>query len=254
MKYALLFIYTTICFSCMSQEQSITETAAPKESRLSIGLNFSTDYSDVSFKNNLKPANNPYHSYLERNMTYRMDYNAGVNFNYAISSKFSLESGMQYAKKGYAYDSDFLTFGDQIVDRRGLIYTDNRRITKLKIRYNHNYLDIPARIIYVTGVKRLKLISSIGITTNFRLNATRYSVFKYEDSKTSRNRSEIKDGLNPINFTGTVSAGVQYKYNDKIRFTAEPTYRHGIYETENIGSVGSYFWNAGLNFSCYYSL
>jgi len=199
----------------MSQEQSITETVAPKESRLSIGLNFSTDYSDVSFKNNLKPTKN---------------------------------------KKGYAYDSDFLTFGDQIVDRRGLIYTDNRRITKLKIRYNHNYLDIPARIIYVTGVKRLKLISSIGITTNFRLNATRYSVFKYEDSKTSRYRSEIKDGLNPINFTGTVSAGVQYKYNDKIRFTAEPTYRHGLYEAENVGSVGSYFWNAGLNFICYYSL
>jgi hypothetical protein len=50
-----------------------------------------------------------------------------------------------------------------------------------------------------------------------------------------------------------VSAGVDYKLNNKMHLLAEPTFRYGIIKTKD-APVTEHLWNAGLNVGFYYSL
>jgi len=232
--FVLIFSTTGIC-----QEQEMIRPIL-KEKRWHIGVNFSPDYAYNKYRTK-DPNLEGFTSSLNRLHTGKFGYTTGLIIKYSINKKIAIEAGLQYSNKGYKIDWNQLTFGDQIDPRRGFIYTTNE-IPRGGHR-NHNYLDIPVRVIYQSGQKKLKFISSIGLITNYRL--------RIDGNRPSANGGDER--YNPRNFSASASAGISYQKRKNLSFTIEPIYRHGLYQTE-YGSIGTYLHNVGLNIGCYYAI
>ena len=187
--------------------------------------------------------------------TFKIGYTAGLNVCFKVTNKFSVEAGLQYSNKGYSFKMQELVYGDMIDPRYGFIYLTNGPTgpTKLKFVYNYHYFDIPIRAILCFGNKKLKLITSAGITTNLLVNATTTSISTYEDGNIVRKTSDQAYNYKTLNLSPSISAGIIYSINDKIHLQAEPTLRYGILKIID-SPVTAYLWNSGLNISIYYAV
>ena len=124
----------------------------------------------------------------DKNEEPKFGYTAGLNVCYNFSKHLGIEAGIQYSNKGYAFKKTELTFGDMIDSRYGFIYNTNETEvpTNAKFLYNFIYLDVPIRIIFSFGEKRIHYVASIGVTTNTFIKATQTSVLEYKNGDTKR--------------------------------------------------------------------
>lgn len=256
-KLKPLPLIAAILFSLPSPGQdTLTLKGTTEFKRLSIGVNISPDYCYRTLKNNNGSATSDLIIDLrEESEGPKLGYTAGINAGYNFSKKWGVEMGIQYSNKGYAFKNSALTFGEMIDPRYGFIYTSNGAAapTYAKFVYHHHYLDVPVRVLYRFGKKRLHFVTSVGVTTNILLNATMTSVVKYGNDDAKRQTYDQPYDFNTFNISPTISVGVDYKINNKINLRAEPTFRYGLLKITDT-PVTATLWSGGLNFSCYYLL
>lgn len=244
--FLLLFI------SVFAYAQDSTKTK--KASRFFIGVNFSPNYNFRTLKNNdgsdLSKTIVGIYNKIE---TAKFGFSSGLNLCYIFTKHISLDLGVQFSNKGFQNKESNLTFGDMIDRRRGFVYNTNNSSIKGKIVYSYNYLDIPLKVNFVFGKKKLRLISSIGLTTNLLINSKNSFVGQDSTGKSIKNSSNTTPTYNRINLSPTISCGIDYRVNDKMLFRVEPTFRYGIFKMTNT-PVTQYLWNAGLNISYYFGL
>ncbi len=254
-NYFILVFAILFSYSAFSQDTlTLQETSEFK--RLAIGVNISPDYCYRTLKNNNGNSTSDMIIDLrEESEGPKLGYTAGLNAGYNFSKKWGVEMGIQYSNKGYEFKNSALTFGDMIDPRYGFVYTSNGAATPThaKFVYHHHYLDVPVRVLYRFGKKRLHFVTSVGITTNILLNATMTSVVKYGNEDAKRQTYDQPYDFNPFNISPTISVGVDYKINNKINLRAEPTFRYGLLKITDT-PVTATLWSGGLNFSCYYLL
>ncbi|TND08370.1 MAG: hypothetical protein FD123_2166 [Bacteroidetes bacterium] len=246
-------LFAAMITSCAVFAQDTTKTKAPAAfKRLLTGANISADYCYRILGNNDGSSSSAMimdtRNSFERP---KLGYTGGVNLCYNFSGHFGIETGVQYSNKGYR---SYFDFPDTITDPRLiLMYTAYAGPTpaKVTVTYNHVYLDVPVRIIFSCGEKNIRFVSSIGATTNILLQATQKSVAEYENGDIERNTQDLQDDYKMLNISPTISAGVDYRINDKINLRAEPTFRYGLLKIIDTPITG-YLWNAGLNITCYY--
>lgn len=250
---ALIFIITSV----FVYAQDSTQTK--KASRFFIGVNFSPDYCFRTLKNNdgsdLSKTIVGIYNKIE---TAKFGFSSGFNLCYVITKHVSIDLGVQYSNKGFQDKKSGLTFGDMIDRRRGFVYNTNPSNANLptsgKIVYTYNYLDIPLKVNFVFGKKKVRFISSIGLTTNLLINSKNTFVGQDSTGKSIKNSgSNTTYTYNRINLSPTISCGIDYKANDKMFFRIEPTFRYGILKMTDT-PVTQYLWNAGLNISYYFGL
>lgn len=181
----------------------------------------------------------------------KFSYSTGLSLCYNLTRHWGIETGLQYSNKGFAFVNSNPTFGSQIDPRYGFIYGDS--ITKITMLDNFNYLDIPLRTIFTVGSRKVRFISSVGITTNILINATNTSVVKYENGDTDRNTQEQPYDYKKVNFSPTVSIGIDWQLCDKFNLRVEPTFRYGLLKIID-APITAYLWSGGLNLTCYYAL
>jgi len=220
MKKLLALIFVIVSVIAYAQDSTKTK----KTSRFFIGVNFSPDYCSGRLKDGALSV-----SYFKG--VPKFGYTSGINICYVITKHISIETGIQYSKKDFETKTTGLTFGDTIDRRRGFVYHVNENDL-----YTYHYLDIPLKANFVFGKNKTRFITSVGLTTNILVKAT---------------SSFISDNYTRINFSPTVSCGIDYKINDKMFFRIEPTFRYGILKMTDT-PVTQYIWNAGLNLSWYF--
>ena len=225
---------------------TVGQNAENNATSLSVGINLSPD---IAYRN--LESSSSVGSLKEEP---KFGYTGGVNLKYNVTPRFSLEAGAQYSNKGYAFKNSELIYADMIDPRYGFVYQNvGDAPTHLRRIYNFHYFDIPVRGIFSFGKNKISFLASAGITTNILLKTTTTSILEYKGGKKEKKNQEYPYDFRKINISLIVSAGINYKINDKFNISAEPTFRYGILKITD-APVTAFLWNAGMNVSCYYVL
>ena len=149
------------------------------------------------------------------------------------------ETGIQYSNKGYE-NKGVLFFEDVI------IYPPLIAHLYHKLVYNFHYLDVPLMANFSFGKRKIRFISSAGITTNFLIKQKAKSIS--DDGNSSSFASSM--AFNTINFSPTISFGIDYKINEALNLRVSPTFRYGVSKIID-ASITDYLWNTGINVGFY---
>ncbi len=252
----LLTALGALLFSSIAFSQEVPHTAPATTKKIQIGINFSSDYCDSKIVNSNGNSNlDGIVESFEKLQIGKFGYSTGVNLSYNVSNRFGLEAGIQYSNKGFATEKMDLFFGDQIDPRYGFTYDSISGSTPSGAQslYSYHYLDIPLRAYWIVGEKRMKFIASLGVTTNILLKATQTFKIKYDNGDTEVKTTEQSYDYRAINISPTASVGIVYRLSNSFDLRLEPTFRYGVIKI-NDEPIARYLWNAGLNFSCYYTI
>jgi hypothetical protein len=213
-----------------------------KLQRFLIGVNFSPDYCYRALKNNDGSSSG------DAVITMRNDkevakfgFTAGINVCYNFSEFLGLETGIQYSDKGYQ------TKMYELVP----LQPDPSLPVQLKIVYDYYHIDIPLKINFTLGKKRLRFCTGTGITTNIFLDEKVTSVQDFSNGDRKEEPLNSDFDYNAVKLSLVVSAGVDYKINDRMKIKLEPTFRYGLLPIIDAPVTG-YLWSAGANVSYWF--
>ena len=174
-------------------------------------------------------------------------YTTGVNVVYTLK-KWQLETGLFYSRKGYIVKRGDLKFGNTIDPRKGFIYpVDNS--TSYTFIYRYSYLDIPLKLNYQIGTKRLHYAVSTGIIANIFLSANSKTEIVSDNSIQVREYEYNKSYFNSISLSGQLTAAVLYVLSEKQRLRLEPTFRYMLTKQMQNVKINQRLWSIGLNLS-----
>lgn len=242
MKEWLFLQLLLVSFAAFGQENK-SENTTGKMKGFQIGINFSPDVcyrtlynksKDISGAEILKERN--------ENELPKFGFTTGVNVSYTIKKYVGIEAGIQYSNKGYQDKILELIFPQPAPD----LPIKSRRID------NFHYLDIPIKANFFIGNKKVRFISSVGITTNILLKATITSIYYYTNRK-ERGTNVYSYDFERVNLSPTVSVGIDYKINNKMNLRIEPTFRYGVLQIINT-PLTAYLYSGGINIGYYFGL
>lgn len=229
--------------SLMSQD---TEVA----SRYTVGAYFSPEAVNLYMPNS---SQNESHGSIDHWRNSRaipkFGYSTGLSIAYDLNDKFSLETGLQISEKGYHTKKEDLGFGGGI----SYPYFIGLSPTELSLEYRFQYIGIPVNLNYTAGSGKWKFISSIGITAEYLVEASRTTLLYHYKEESFKTKEENDKDYRDFSLSPSISVGVDYQINPRISLRAMPTLRVGVIpvlETEN----PNYLYNAGLQIGWYITL
>lgn len=242
MKYFKTLLISFTIFSCLGQtaqnQLELTETSG-----FQLGIHFSPDVCYRTLQNfDGSAMSEVILQQRNENETLKLGYTFGINTLFNLNKHVALETGINYSNKGYQTNMQVLYY----------FQYDPAFPQKMKSIYNYHYIDIPMKANFILGKKKLRFISSIGLTTNVFIKETSTSVLVYSD-KTERNSSATNFNYNRFNLSPSIGLGIDYQLNDKMNLRIEPSFRYGILKIIDAPVTG-YLFNAGLNLSYYFKL
>ena len=168
-------------------QQATTELLSPEFKKFQIGISFSTDY---SFRT-LKGDNEQWIKQQKVKEFPKIFYTTGINIVHNFTRNIGLETGLQYSHKGYENRVPFSNIWCGV----GL---PNSKIPNYKEVYNYHYIDVPLAVNFSIGNGKVRLVSSLGLTTNVLLKYTIRSVYPSETKHKSKTTSCYRPNNNTI--------------------------------------------------------
>jgi hypothetical protein len=259
MKSTLFLIVIILSFAAHAQN-SEPKILSSESKKLFLGVNLSPDICYRTLRNNdgnnITSRSIDLHNQIE---IPKLGYTFGLNISYNFNKQFGIETGVQFSNKGYANKKIDLRSGQpsNIDPTKGFTtptLDPLNSAVKLKIVYNHLYLDIPLRVNFKYGENKIRFISSIGLTTNIFLKATQTNISEYKNGKTKRRTSKQQESnYKLLDVSPTISAGIEYWISPEINLRMEPIFRYGVLKIIDTPITG-YLWNAGLNIAFFYKI
>lgn len=195
---------------------SNAQDSTSKKSRLSIGANFSPNYSYRTLKS---PSSSQWIVDLrEKTEQAAFGFNTGLSIQYLLTKRLEIELGIQFSQQTHAFKDI------EIFDINGgpsLGTADNR--------YIYQYLEIPLRVNYRIVNKKFFSYITAGISLNLLLNdkTKAWARFNNGDTKFSNTKTSIRDfNKTIIGLIGGVGAG--YHINKKLSLRLEPLFRYSL--------------------------
>lgn len=242
MKQLTIFLLTLTTLSSYGQDKT-KETTTSDFKRIQIGINVSPDICFRTLKNNDGSSSSDFVLTQRNNReTIKVGYTAGLNVCFNFKKFVGLETGIQYSNKGFQ-----TKFQDLIIGQ-----PDPSLPNKSKFIYDYHYIDIPLKVNFTVGKKKVRLFTSIGVTTNIFIRETQTSVLVYSD-RTDKKTNPTNFDYNKLNISPTISVGMDYKINSRMNLRVEPTFRYGVLKIIDTPVTG-YLYNGGLNISYYFGL
>lgn len=229
-----LSIYLILLISLSSYGQDKTNP------RFQIGVNFSSDicYRNLESTDGSSTSNIIVSQRDEREIP-KFGFTTGLNVCFELNDNFALESGIQYSKKGDQTKYLGVNFGQ----------LPPSFPEQVKYIYDYNYMDIPLRLNYTFGKRKVRFLTSVGVTANIFLNYKQTNIAVYSD-RTEKKVSEQTFDFERINISPTISAGIDYKINDKMSLRIESIFRYGVLKIID-APVAAYLYNGGINIGYY---
>ncbi len=242
MKRLIFLLLTLTAFASYGQENTKLAMITNFK-RFQIGINISPDICFRSIKN-IDGGSLGDMIIKLRNETenIKVSYTVGLNACYSIKRFVSLEAGIQYSNKGN--ETKFL---DLVFDQ-----PDPSLPEKAKMIYSYHYIDIPVKVNFTIGKKKVRFFTSVGVTTNIFIKETQIGVLVYSD-RTERINTSTNTNYNNVNISPTISVGIDYKINNRMNLRVEPTFRYGVLKITDT-PVTDYLYSGGLNISYYFGL
>ncbi|TAD92816.1 MAG: PorT family protein [Bacteroidetes bacterium] len=242
MKHLTVILSILTAFSSYGQGNT-KETKTVDFKSIQIGINFSPNVSYRTLKNNDgRSSSNFVVDQMNKTETAKFGYNAGLNVCFNLQKFIGLETGIQYSNQGYQTKKQTLTFEQP----------NPSSPKQAKFIYDFHYIDIPVKVNFTFGEQKIRLFTSLGVTTNIFIKQTQTSFLYYGDRSNTEN-SETNFNYNRINISPAISAGIDYKINSSMNLRVEPTFRYGVLKTIDT-PVTAYLYSGGLNISYYFGL
>lgn len=245
MKQVLFFFFVLTSISSYGQE-----TPASDFKRFQIGVNFSPDVAyrllAVEKGANIPPSFAKNFDTLE---IPKFGYTGGITFCYNIKSFVGIEVGVQYSNKGYQSKKQNL-LDSMSLNNHGqleLFYISS------KYAYNFHYIDIPVKVNFTVGKKKVRFFSSVGLVTNILVKATYTSIIEKGSNTKTSTTDKFPVDFNRVNFSPMLSLGIDYKINDRMNLRVEPTFRFGVLKHTNTPAY-NYLYSGGINLAYYFGL
>ncbi|HEX8516343.1 MAG TPA: outer membrane beta-barrel protein [Bacteroidia bacterium] len=246
------FVTAFLISSNMWSQEIIKDQTSGGFHRLRLGFSISPDFCFRKLET-VVYRDNPTMPVLNRIEIPRAGYTAGINTEYSFNEIIGLQLGFYYSDKGYQTQMEDMHFG-AIDPRRDFYYSPDGKVpVRGKFVYHYHYLDIPVKVNFILGKKKVRFIASTGAAANLFLKETTTSVVEYEDGSKKRYRRGSSFNYNKLNISPQVSAGIDWKIGDKSSLRIEPTFRYGILQIID-APVTEYLWNAGLNIGYYFGV
>ncbi len=174
-------------------------------------------------------------SNLDKSKTFGI--NTGVLFGYNLNKHLSISSGLTYAHQGQNYKP----FIETLNASAGMQRTLNRSVSL-------NYFKIPVKLSYIIHPdNKIAFIISGGLYFSLLYNYTDKSEFSdgvsyvaigASETIIDNNGTTVYDFTNKLpykfyDFGGLLSAGIQYKLNDKFSIPISIYYEYGFIDIKN---------------------
>ena len=219
------------------------ESSTSDFKRFQVGANFSPN---ACYRNltdaNVKYLNSNVIDFRNDNEVIKFGFTTGLSFVYNFKSWLGIETGVQYNNQGYQTRKNVAIFS--------LLY-NTITPSKSYFTYTFNYIDIPLKVNFIVGQRKVRFFSSLGFSANFLLSSNVKGVINYPDGAkhihTSNNNSLRRFNLSPM-----VSVGIDYQIKDYITLRIAPTLRYGVL-SNNTTPINEYLWNVGCNVACYFN-
>jgi hypothetical protein len=189
---------------------------------------------------------------MNKGLVPKFAMNMGVNACYAISRHVGVETGIQYANKGYRTSSMPFGFADD----------PNQTLFGRSV-YSYHYLDIPVKANFTFGQKRVRFAADAGLMASIFIFQTTTAVVTNPEGNVERHTSRRDNNgadavllgrINGFNWSPLVGVGVDIKINDKMNLRIEPTYYYGMKQIINSEPIAEKLWSGGINATYYIAL
>ncbi|MES2397169.1 MAG: outer membrane beta-barrel protein [Bacteroidota bacterium] len=239
MKKVLFSFLLLISFGLSAQDSTNTTLK-----HWAIGYTVSPDYCYRTVTSDGSASMNNIVTFRNENEVPQFGITSGFNVAYFFTKHFSIETGINYSNRGYRtkYFSDFISPSGT---------PDPFIPTKINYIYNYNFIDIPLKINFVAGKKKLHFIASAGISANFLLFLKETRISEYSDGRKITSYPKPQTGFDFSDLTMLLSAGTDINLTNKLNLRIEPTFRYslGIKQTS---PIKEHLWSAGLSLGFYY--
>jgi len=175
----------------------------------------------------------------------KIGYTGGLNFNCFFNKRIGLVTGVLFSNKGYQSKSHEFIAIDPLID-------DPSIPNSAKFVYNHYYIDVPLKALFSAGKRKVRFIASLGIVTNILIKSTFKNVLEFQGGTEKTTRSSTIP-YKKINFSPTISVGLEKRFKNKSVIRLEPTFNYGLVNIIDT-PVATKLWSAGLNISYYLRL
>lgn len=200
-----------------------------KMKSFSIGGSYSTDYCYriISAKESMKWLKNQ----MDTLEIAKIGYTTGINFDYRITKRLSISSGILFSDKGEKL-------------KKKVIPSIDKSITHI------NYLDIPLKVNYNISTNKTKFYISLGISNNIFLSN---KILIKKENSSSRELVIGNSDFSKINFTSIINIGINQDVAENWYFKTELLYRQSINPLIK-SDLNRYLYSVGLNLGFYYRL
>jgi hypothetical protein len=171
-----------------------------------------------------------------------LGYTAGVNLHYRLNRRWSFQSGINV--RDYVYKRVATIDNSDVMWVNPPPAPHGLKWTKKTLMHSY-FMDIPARIYYTIGSKKIRMITSVGLNTEIGMKAKRFLRVKYEadgHEETNSHFYNYRGWDHRVLVASTVSIGALYELSSGWFIRCEPVYQHII-------GYDSYEHSLGLNIS-----
>lgn len=240
----------TILFICLLLNASFAYsqggthiTRIPKKiSTFQIGIIGSVDLCFRTLENKQRETSiDQLMSFRNQTETFKFGYHTGINLGVNISEHFGMEVGVIYANKGW--ETTLMNFIYPVPDPT--LPEKGRSI------YNCNFIDVPLRANFYAGKGKVRFYGSFGIVTNILVSQNETFVKKFADGRTEYEVYDTNHPFEKVVFSGTVSAGIDIRFNKFLSLRAAPNFSHNIGRFVD-DPMSDYLWTAGFGASVHY--
>jgi hypothetical protein len=240
MKKPLLV--TLILSASVSFGQSKTTSNEHASKGFQLGLNASPDFCYRTLQNNIG------NSYTEDIINMRnekegilLSYSSGISASYQFNQCFGIETGLSYAVRGL-----------QSKKTASISLPDPAVPAYFKHMYYFHFIDIPLKANFIFGKNKLRFITSVGVTTNIFIKEM-VTFIGYFDTHTDRYSYENYEPYRKLNFSPTLSAGIDWSLHPNVNLRMEPSFQFSALKI-NDTPISARLFSAGLKMSLYYRL
>jgi hypothetical protein len=164
----------------------------------------------------------------------------GISVTYRLYRNLSVVTGLNYAGRNY-----------ESIDYQSYSYPRDPTFLNTRKKSSEQYLELPVKLSYIMGIKKLRFTGSAGLITDYFLQYDAEYIHIYDDrEEKSTYLSRFTDKR--FSFSPFVSLGLDYRISDKLNLRAEPTFRFFEYTNEPDIKLYALRYNAGVNFGIYY--
>jgi len=238
-------LLTTLFFSLNSSyaQQELTETK-PEFARFKIGLTVTPEMGYRILSINSDQPHSYYNSYLKyrnENETPKLGFSAGIAVSYNFSQKIGIEAGLQYANRGFNSEHFDYFLSYSVSPQSG------KKPVSMKSKYGSNFLELPVRINFTCGKRKLKFIASTGAAAMLLTHNRNTIIVQYSDGLMARKTMRFTY-FKGFYVAPQISFGADYQISPRMNFRFEPIARY-VFNTVYSSGIRTNLISGGLQFS-----